>query len=108
MKALTITQKHYAILGINSSNESTEKLTFNNRILFGFFLFGFTAACQFMFILFVANGFMEYMDCVCSLSATVLIFVCFAANVFRKATLFECIHNIEKLINASKTASKLL
>lgn len=106
MKVFTNTQRYFAAVGICSSNEPTRELALNNRILFGFSLFGLTIACQFMFILYVADDFMEYMDCGCSLSATITMFVCFAADVTKRATLFGCIHNIERLIAASESAFK--
>lgn len=62
-------------------------------------------ASHFMNLFYVASDFMEYMEGICTTSATIIIFVCFAAKVFGKTKLFNIIDNIEKIINASKTIS---
>lgn len=102
MKVFQTIQKQYAILGINSSNQFTLQLPISKRVFFGFSSFFYGIGSQFVYIYFVANGFMEYMDCICSISAAVIMCVCMAAVVFRKAILFECIDDIEKLINTSE------
>lgn len=98
MKIFQTVRKHYAIMGISSpSDQSASEI-----VLLGFLIFGCSFASQFMYIFRVASGFMEYMECVSSLSAGGIIFVSFAAIVFRKRTLFESIDNIEKLVDSSK------
>lgn len=101
MKIFQTIRKQYAIVGISSSNQSTQKYLFNERILIIFILFGCTIVSQFVYI-YVANSFMDCVDCVFSLSAGIIVCVCFLAIVFRRATLFECIDSIEKLIDSSK------
>lgn len=103
MKIFRTVQKRYGIVGISSSNQLPKKYPFVNRILTGFLLFGCSFVSQFMFILDTASGFMEYMECISSLAAGIIIFVCFAAVVVRKTTLFESIANIENLIESSKS-----
>lgn len=103
MKIFTLIQTHYATLGIDRpSNQSTQTNPINNRILFGFSLFGCLISSQFVYIFCVANGFMDYIVCTCVTSESIIICVCLAAIVFRKAKLFGCIDNIEKLTNASE------
>lgn len=105
MKAFDQIQKYYAIVGILPSDESI--LTFNNRIRLGFLLFGFTLGCQ-SFVLLGANGFMEYLEGFSALFTTMILFVCFAANVFQQALLFKCIHDMERLMVTSKIGFHLL
>lgn len=103
MKVFQTLRRQYAILGISSPNPSPQQCPFNERVFFGVFLFGCFIGSQFMYIAYVASSFMDDMQCICSLSGTIIIFVCFLAIVFRKTTLFESIENIEKLIETSKT-----
>lgn len=99
MKVFNLIQKNYAVVGIITP---TGRNAFNNRILLGFFLFGLIFVSQVVLFLYVSDGLTEYMESGCSLSATILLFVCFSANIFKNSTLFECIHNIERLIDTSK------
>lgn len=100
-------KKRYAILGIGLSSQSSQTYQLNRRILFGFLVFGCNILSQILFIFRVANGFIEYVDCICATSATMIIFVCFATNVFNRVLLFEVINNIENLIDSRKTNSNL-
>lgn len=108
MKVFRLLQQQYAIVGISSSNPSSDqKLPSSIRILIGFATFGWNIVSLFLYIFYVANGFMEYMVCICVTSGTLIIFVCFAAIVYRKARLFELIDNIEELIDTSESISFL-
>lgn len=102
MKILGCVQKRYKTLGISPSTHSSQKCSFNIRIIFGFFLFAYLIVAQFVYILHVAHGFMQYMGCICSASAGIIVFVCFAAVVFRKTTVFECMDQMNKLIHTSE------
>lgn len=93
----------YGMLGINLSNRSTEKLPLSARVFVGFIYFGCVLTSQLMYISYVAEGFMDYMQAICAASSTVIIFVCFAAIAFREATLFESIERIEQLIEISES-----
>lgn len=107
MKILQAIQKNYAILGIRSSNQSNQKYPFNiKRVFFGFSLSGSVIASQLVYTYYVANGLMEYMECICSISAAIIIFLCFVAIVVGRTTLFESIDNIENFIEKSKLAFK--
>lgn len=109
MKIFQTLQKQYAMVGISrSSNLSNQNYSFNSRTLIGFFIFGWSIFSHFMYIFYVANGFMEYMQGVCTTSASFLIFVGFAAIFFRKATLFKSIVNIEGLIDAREFLINIL
>lgn len=98
-----IVQRHYATVGIRSSNQSTQDDPFVNRVFFGSLLFAYNIISHLLYIHYVANGFMEHMMCICAIFACIIVIVGFAAIVFRKTSIFGIIDNIEKLINASKT-----
>lgn len=102
MKIFKIIQKHYAVLGIGPPNQLAQKNAFNVRILIGFSLFGYLIASQLVYIFRVANGFIDYIVCICSTSAGIIVFIGFLSIVFQKSTLFKSIKNMEKLINSSK------
>lgn len=104
MKILRTVQQNYAILGISPSNQLNQSNPFNKRVLLGFLSFGSVIASQSVYIFHVDNGFMEHMDWICSISATVIQFGCFATIVFSKTTLFACIARTENLIDSSKIA----
>lgn len=101
MKVLELVQSHYAILGVSPSNQWTQKCPFNARVLSVFSLFFCTLVSHSMYICRAADGFMDYMVCICSTSASIMSIVCFAAIVLRKSELFEVIDNMEKLIDTS-------
>lgn len=94
-------QKHYATLGITSSHQWTQKFPLSPRVLLGFLLFAYLIVSQLVYIFFVADDFMEYVECVTATSGSSIIFVCFMAIVFRKETMFKCIAIIEKFIDTS-------
>ena len=102
MKIFQTIQKQYAMMGISPTHPWTQKSLFNKKIAFGLLLFAYCIVSQMVFILHVASGFMEYMEAICSSSATVIMFICFVAIVLRKTKLFESIENIEKLIDTSE------
>lgn len=99
MKIFQTVQRHYAILGISSSNQLNELC----KIVLFFFTFGCSIVLQFLYIFRVANGFMDYVEGICMTSSSIITFVSFSAIVFKKPVLFECIDNIERLINKSKS-----
>lgn len=103
IKIFQTIQRQYEILGISSTNQSNQKYSAEKRVFHGFLLFGCLLASQFVYIFHVASGFMEYVNCTCSIFATSIMFVCFAAIVCRKTTFFESIDNIEKFIKTSES-----
>lgn len=54
------------------------------------------------------GGLMEYMDAICSISATIIMFICFVAIVLKETTLFESFDSIEKLIDTSEPIQTVL
>ena len=102
MKIFQTIQKQYVILGIGSSNHPTQKYPFNRRIVFGVFIFGILFTFQSMYIIREASGFMEYVECICTASGNIIIFICILAMILGKTKLYESIENIEKLIDTSQ------
>lgn len=94
---------HYAILGIRLYNQPAAKLPISARVFAGFAMFGCIFGSQLMYICYVANGFMDYMQAACASSSTVIIFVCFASIALRQDTLSESIDMIEQLIETSES-----
>lgn len=102
MKIFEIVQTHYADLGISPSHQSSNKYGFNERVTLFLFLNGLTIVAHFAYIFYVATDFMEYVNCISATAATTIIFVCFAAIVFKSDLMFENINHLEKLIEASE------
>lgn len=98
MKVFELVQSHYATLGITTSNQWTQRYALNTRVLSIYSLFGCALASHFIYICRIADGFMDYMVCLCSTSAGIISLVCFASIALRKLSLFECIDNAEKLL----------
>lgn len=102
MKICKTVKSYFAILGIcPSSDQSIQSFPFDGTVFCGFLLFGCLIFSHFVYIVQLADGFMEYMECACETSATIIMFVCFAAISFRSELIFENINNFEKLIDAS-------
>lgn len=102
MKIFKEIQRQYAILGIRSPQQSTQKYPVSKRALVGFLLFGCNFVSHFVYIFHVANGFLEQMECICATYASILIFVCFATIVFKRTLLFKTIDRIERLVDKSE------
>lgn len=103
LKIFNIIQTQYSVLGISrASNQTTD-----NRVLRGFLLFVWLFISHFAYTFHVANEFMEYVQGVCTTSASAIAFVCFTSRVFTKTTLFESIDSIEKIIETSEPIFKL-
>lgn len=102
MKIFQFLQKQLAIAGIcnATSNESTINLA--RMTIVGGVLF-YCVISLFVYIIHVASGFMEYVECICVASGSIILFVWFAAIVYQKTALFECIDKIQKLIDTSES-----
>lgn len=103
MKIFEKVRKHYAALGISPSNPSTQKYPNDKRILFGFVILGCVIVPQFLYIFYVDNNFMDYMETICGVSACIIISICFASVASKKSLLFENISKLEMLIDTSNT-----
>lgn len=104
MKIFRTVRKRYEILGITPTNQSIQKSSISERVIAGCLFFLCYYVSQFLYIYYVANDFMEYIECICELYASAIVFVCFATIVFKRNLLFQSIGNIEKLIDTSMAA----
>lgn len=105
MKIFRIIRKQYAIVGISPSKPLSQKHPFTERVFFGFLSFGCIAAAEVANLFYEANDFMEYVECISSISGNLIIFVCFASIVFQKTLLFKMLGNIEQFLETSKPVS---
>lgn len=101
MKVFHKIQANLEILGI-TKNQSLQNDPFNGKKLMGILIFSYSIVSHFLYILFNAKSFEEYIECICSTSASVLITTCFAAMTFKMTTLFKLIEKKEDLINTSE------
>lgn len=105
MKIFQFLQTQYAILGVGApAQQSTKSSLFYKRVVCSVLLC-VTIVSQFLYIFYVAAGFMENMECICSTSASFILLVWFVAIVHKNHALFDIIDTIEKLIDTSKTQS---
>lgn len=102
MRIFETLQEKYTVLGVSPSQHSTQGHALNAKTLFGFLLFGSSLISILLFISYVANNFMEYVQSICVFCGTIVLFVCFASIVFEMDIFCGIIVDIEKLIDSSK------
>lgn len=102
MKIFRTVRKLYAILGIDSPNQSLQERHFSKREIFGLSSIGCLIISQFVYIFYVASSFMGYMEAICAISLTTILFVSFATIILKKTVLFELYDRIENLIDTSE------
>lgn len=108
MKIFEGIQRYQAILGISSSKQPVQERPFNIRVALGFLILSCLIASQFVYIFHVASGFMEYMVCICSISANTIILIDFVWTIFQNTSLLETTENLEKLIDTSNDAGLMI
>lgn len=101
MKILLKSQAYFAILGL-SSDESKQEFHLNHKILLGLILIGYSLTACVLYLVYVANSFDKYIECICTIVAIFVIGTSFVSVVFGMNILYECIDNIENLIDTSK------
>lgn len=99
MKIFRIVRKQFAILSITPPK--SQKFSFDGKLCYGYVSIGCNFISQLVYTIYVADGFMEIMESVCSTSGMVIQFVCFATIASKRALLFQTIENIENLIDTS-------
>lgn len=98
MKVFQIVRKYYEIMGISPANQSPQTRLFSGRVLFGFLLFGYCIVAHFLYIIYLASGYMEYVECVTTTSGSIISFVCFAAVATKPNILFKIVDSAEGFI----------
>lgn len=97
MEIFQTIRRHLTLLGIDATQSAL-----NWKLLLGFLLFGdVTIGCA-LYLVYLAETMIEYMQCFCVISGTIEIGLCFVATVLQKQLLFDYIDHVEKLINTSK------
>lgn len=103
MKVFRKIQANLEILGINKNQAmQMQNHPYNGKILMDLLILSYSIASHFLYILYDAKSFDEYIECICAISASILITTCFAAMVFKMTTLFELIERKEDLIATSE------
>lgn len=108
MKILQTIQMKYAMVGMAPSNQSDQNVPLSNRVLQGFSLIGCSIVLQVVYSFRVANGFMEYMECACSVSAGIIMFVSLAAIAFQRSTLAANHVTVQTYIDTSEMSPNLI
>lgn len=103
MNFFRFAKKHFAIIGLSSSHQFFRVESINVRIIFGFLIFVYPCVSQIIYIDQVADSFIEYVQSVCTTAASIIVCICFASFILRRAIIFELIKNIEELVDTSKT-----
>lgn len=98
MKIFQLIQSYYELMGISSWQQSTKKHSLSKRALFGFILLELCIVSHFLYMFYVANGYMEYVECISTTSGSIITFVCFATIAIKSDILFKIIDNIEGFI----------
>lgn len=62
-------------------DQSTQKYPFNEKIAFGVLLFGYVLTSKLKYIVHVASGPMELMECFCETFATIIVFIGFWSSL---------------------------
>lgn len=102
-KVFPILLKNFATLGI-SPNLATQAYRLNGRIFMGFLVLGSLIYCTFVFVMYDANAFVEYVQAVYACSFGTLILLSLAIAILKVEKIFELINDFDSLINISKLA----
>lgn len=97
MKLFKLLQKNLEDLGFSRNHQP-----FNRRHLL-FYLEGFLIFASFiMFICFVANSVIEFMNSIYMISAGITTFVSFTSTILKAPTMFHFFDYIEQFVNSSE------
>lgn len=102
MKVFQTLTNHYATLGIKPSDQLQQQYPFDEKVLMGFSLWGCMITSHFIYINYVANTYVEYAECICTSTGSIIVFVCYASVVFYSNTLFDAFKKIEGFIASSE------
>lgn len=94
-------QKDFATAGITPSL-TEQSYPFNGTVLFGFFTICAVIWCTFVFIVYEADTFGEYTQCVCACSFAILIVFVLLTVILKVKKLFKLIESCDALVNSSE------
>lgn len=101
MKVFQTVQSNYELIGI-SSVESLHNFPYNPQISIGFLTFGVSTGSYIIYFFNMADDFKAYIEYTITVSAFLIISVCFGAVVLRMTELFENIDGMENVIEMRK------
>lgn len=101
MKILQATKKQLAMIGISKSL-TLQTHPFNGRILMSLLALNVTLVFFSLYIIYDAESFAEYMQCVYAMSLTIQIIFDLITAALQANQLFEYIENSESLIDFSE------
>lgn len=101
MKIFQTVLSNYAILGINRE-QSKQPILSNRKVLMGILIGGLTITSILVYIFDVANSSREYIECVTTLFAVIIIAIYFLAVAFKMSELFENIDCMENAFEMSE------
>lgn len=105
MKICQRIRHHLTMLGIEPT-KSSQTFPLNPRLLFGFLLFNSAVLSTALYLVYLVNSILEYIQCFCILTALIEMSLCFTVIVLQKWRLFDYIECMERLINKSKLSTK--
>lgn len=102
MKFLQSVQKHFATLGISSSQSNHKYPFINGKILMVYlgFLLGIISFC--VFLILEVNNFQEYTETIFRITLLICMFITFMIVILKMGQLFRLIDDCEKLVDKSK------
>lgn len=95
-----------AFLGLNLNHSTEAYQLLNARLFLGSLVVSIATILYILYLFYVANTLIEYMQCIGILASVIENGICFTAIVFQSDYLFECVIQVEKTINASKFKKK--
>lgn len=98
MKLFQECQKNFAILGINSHQQTT----FNKKLWIAHLVNGLGVISSASFLIFKANTFEEYSNSAYIAASTTMSMIIFTNIAFKRKEIFELINNLEEQIEKSE------
>lgn len=95
-------RRYFAVIGVNSAHSMQRHAFVNIRSLTVFILFSIAIGSNCLYLLYVANRFEEYADCVFATCGTIMIAIGSATGIIKMESLFQLITSIETIIQKRK------
>lgn len=91
-----------AFLGLSLEQSIQPHHSFNTRLLLGFLTVSLAITLHILYLVFVANTLIEYMQCIGITFAAIANGFAFGNIVYNSKYLFECLVRVQKTIDARK------
>lgn len=102
LQVLQKNKEYFKILGINLNADTDGSHTFNRTILIGFILCALNVIFNFVYIIYEANTFSEFIQSIYFCFLSVDVSIVYTILIFREQLLLEFTSNFENIINASE------